>query len=82
MSRFKIVIFLLAVGIAGSVIATAYWYYTRVLGHDTKVRGEIKQLQAQKTTLPDPGVKRFDKAIELLHDNNLMEARAALVEML
>jgi hypothetical protein len=82
MSRFKIVIFLMAVGIAGSIIATAYWYYTRVLGHDTKLQGEIKQLQSQKTTLPDPGVKRFDKAIELLNANNLMEARAGLVEML
>lgn len=82
MSRFKIVIFLMAVGIAGSIIATAYWYYTRVLGHDTKVQREIKQLQAQKTALPDPGVKRFDKAIELLNANNLIEARAGLVEML
>ncbi|QIF02611.1 LysM peptidoglycan-binding domain-containing protein [Roseimicrobium sp. ORNL1] len=82
MSRFKIVIFLMAVGIAGSIIATAYWYYTRVLGHDTKLQGEIKQLQAQKTTLPDPGVKRFDKAVELLNENNFGEARVALVEML
>jgi hypothetical protein len=82
MSRFKIVIFLMAVGIAGSVIAAAYWYYTRVLGHDTKVQKEIKQLQSQKATLPDPGVKRFDRAIELLNENNFTEARAALAEML
>jgi hypothetical protein len=82
MSRFKIVIFLMAVGIAGSVIAAAYWYYTRVMGHDTKVQGEIKELQAQKTTLPDPGVKRFDRAVELLKENNFSEARAALAEML
>ncbi|RBP46165.1 LysM domain-containing protein [Roseimicrobium gellanilyticum] len=82
MSRFKIVIFLMAVGIAGSVIAAAYWYYTRVMGHDTKVQKEIKQLQTQKTALPDPGVRRFDKAVELLNENNFPEARAALAEML
>jgi hypothetical protein len=82
MSRFKIVIFFMAVGIAGSVIAAAYWYYTRVMGHDTKVQKEITQLQTQKTDLPDPGVRRFDKAIELLGENNFMEARAALAEML
>lgn len=82
MSRFKIVIFLMAVGIAGSVIAAAYWYYTRVMGHDTKVQKEIKQLQTQKAALPDPGVRRFDKAIELLNENNYSEARAALAEML
>lgn len=81
MSRFKIVIFLMAVGIAGSTIAAAYWYYTRVMGHDSKVQREIKQLQAQKSALPDPGVRRFDKAIEQLNANDVEGSRAALYEL-
>ncbi len=43
MSRFKILVFLLAVGIAGSVLAAAYWYYTRVLGHESLVQGQISK---------------------------------------
>ena len=82
MSRFKIIVFLLAVGIAGSIVATAYWYYTRVLGHDTQVQREIRQIQNQKSALPDPGVKRFDWAVEMLAADNFDGGRAGLVELL
>lgn len=82
MSRLKIVVFLLAVGIAGSIIATAYWYYTRVLRRDTQRQQEITLLQSQKATLPDPGVKRFERAVEQLGANDFEGGRAALYELL
>ncbi len=82
MSRFKIVVFLLAVGIAGSIIATSYWYYTRVLKRDTTTQKEITQLQKQKANLPDPGVRRFEKAIEQLRSNDLEGGREALYELM
>ncbi|WP_038168155.1 LysM peptidoglycan-binding domain-containing protein [Verrucomicrobium sp. BvORR106] len=82
MSRFKILVFLLAVGIAGSVLAAAYWYYTRVLGHESVVQGQIKNLQGKHTNLPDPGVRRFDEAMELINNSNYTEGRKALYRLL
>jgi len=81
MSRFKILVFLLAVGLAGTVLATAYWYYTRVLGKDDRLSRQIEQLKKAKGNLPDPGIKRFDKAIELLKGDDMDGGRDALYDL-
>ncbi|MEZ0388076.1 MAG: LysM peptidoglycan-binding domain-containing protein [Verrucomicrobium sp.] len=82
MSRFKIFVFLLAVGIAGSVLAGAYWFYTRVMGHESVVQGQIQQIQGHRKDLPDPGVRRFDEAMELIKASNLEDGRKALYRLL
>lgn len=82
MSRFKIIIFLFTLSIAGSIVATAYWFYRNVLGHDNALVSEIKEMQNKKTDLPDPGIRRFEKAAELLESGNLMEGRKALYDLL
>lgn len=82
MSRFKILVFILTIGIAGSVIAGAYWYYTRILGHDSTLESEIQALQHKKTAPPDPGIRRFERAIEIVKEGDLKEGRKALYELL
>lgn len=82
MSRFKILVFFLAVGIAGSVLAAAYWYYTRVLGHESLVQGQISKMQGKQASLPDPGVRRFDEAMEQIKGTNYVEGRKALYRLL
>jgi hypothetical protein len=81
MSRFKILVFILVIGIAGSILASAYWYYTRVLGHDNTVAGQIEQLKGKKNAPPDPGIKRFDKAIEEVKTGDLNTGREALYDL-
>jgi len=81
MSRFKILVFIFAVGIAGSVLASAYWYYTRVLGKDDRLESQIQLLQKKKGNLPDPGIKRFDKAVEQLKSNDLDGGRDSLYDL-
>jgi hypothetical protein len=78
MSRFKILVFLLTLGIAGSIIATAYWFYKNVLGHDDVIATEIKAIQGNKAALPDPGIRRFNDAVELIAEGKLIEGRNAL----
>lgn len=82
MSRFKILLFLLSVGIASGCVAGAWWYYTRVLGHDEIVHGEVKQMQTTKSSLPDASLGRFDKAVAMIREAGPEAARDALYEML
>ena len=82
MSRFKILVFLLTLGIAGSIVATAYWYYMNVLGHDSELASEIKAIQSQKASLPDPGIRRFERAVELISQGEIVEGRNSLYDLL
>ncbi len=81
MSRFKIVLFLVVTSLAAACIAATWWLYTHVIGEDAVVVKQIKQIQVEKKTGPDPSIKRFDKAIEIVRDNT-EEGRDALYELL
>lgn len=83
MSRFKILVFLFAVALVGSIVAASYWFSTRVIGKDNKLETQIHQLQDKsKTQPPDPGIRRFEKAVELIKTGNLEDGRRALYELL
>lgn len=81
MSRFKIVLFLVVTSLAGACVAATWWLYTNVIGEDAIVVKQIKQIQVDKKSGPDPSLKRFDKAVEVLRDNT-EEGRDALYELL
>lgn len=81
MSRFKIVLFLVVTSLAGACVAAAWWLYTHVIGEDAAVVKQINQIQVNKKTGPDPSLKRFEKAVETLHDN-AEQGRDALYELL
>ena len=82
MSRFKIVLFLVVTSLAGACVAAAWWLYTHVIGKDAVV---VKQIHAnpgrQEEPRPDPSLKRFEKAVEILRENT-EEGRDALYELL
>ncbi len=81
MSRFKIVLFLVVTSLAGACVAATWWLYTNVIGEDAVVVKQIRQIQVDKKSGPDPSLKRFDKAVETLRDNT-GEGRDALYELL
>lgn len=82
MSRLKILLFIFVVTLAGAVIAGTYWVYTRVMGHDQVVQKEIRQLEGRKSAPPDPGLKRFDHAVEVLKSGDLTAAHDAFYDLL
>lgn len=82
MNKVKIIVFFLAVGLAGSMITYAYLSYTRVVGKDDKLKEEIHVLQVNKKELPDPGIKRFEGAIEQIRAGDKDGGRDALYELL
>lgn len=82
MNKLKIIVFVFAVGLAGSMITYAYFSYTRVVGTDNKLEAEIHVLQTKKKDLPDPGVRHFENAMEQLSSGNEEGGRDALYELL
>lgn len=83
MNKVKIIVFLLAVGLAGSMITYAYLSYTKVVGADNKLTEEIHVLQTtNKKELPDPGIKRFEAAVEQIRTGDREGGRVALYEVL
>lgn len=81
MWRVKILIFIIAVAAAGACIGTAWWYYTRVIGKDEALHSEIKKMQGNKLAPPDPGIRRFDMAIETIKGGDLDGGREALYDL-
>src|ERR1700749_1168710 len=81
MSRIKILIFLITLGIVSGVFAVAWWVYTRVLYHDDVVKTEIKKMTSNKKDPPDPGLRRFDKAIEVLQSGSVEDGKAQLYDL-
>ncbi len=83
MNKVKIFVFLLAVGLAGSMITYAYLSYTKVVGTDNKLTEEIHVLHTtNKKELPDPGIKRFEAAVEQIRAGDKEGGRMALYEVL
>ena len=81
MSRFKIIVFLMAMGVLAGIFATAWWFYIRVIAPDAEVASELSHMHGKGALPPDPGIKRFEKAIELIQESDLDGGRAALYEL-
>ncbi len=82
MSRFKIVLFLSSLALVAACVAGSWWVYTHVVKTDDVVKTEIKQVQGNKQAPPDPGLHRFDKAVEILRSGEIEAGRDALYELL
>ena len=81
-AQLKLLIFLITVGLMLGSVATAYWFYMRVIRPEMQVKSELEKIQ--KGTLPtiDPGARRFDAAVELIRAGQLDEGREALYLLL
>ena len=78
MARLKILIFLFALAIAVSCVGVAWWFYTRQIARDQEVSLEIKKISGDKKAPPDPGLRRFDLAVETMKGGETDEGRDAL----
>lgn len=81
MSRLKIIVFLMAVGVLAAILATAWWFYIRVIAPDADLQTEIIAMKGKGATPPDPGIKRFDKAVEHIQGSDIEAGRTALYEL-
>jgi LysM repeat protein len=82
MSRFKIIVFLMAMSMLAAIFATAWWFYVRVIAPDAATESQITEMRGRNKPPPDPGIKRFDKAVESIEADDIAAGRSALYELL
>lgn len=81
MYRIKILIFLFTIALVGGVFGGCWWLYSRILNHDDMVKAEIKKESRDKKSPPDPGLRRFDQAIETIQTGSDAEGKTQLFDM-
>jgi hypothetical protein len=84
MARFqiKLLIFLLTMGFAVGCGAVAIWIYEHQIKLPKDITAEIKQMKGKDRKPPDPGLKRFDAAAELIRSNQVDKGKEALGKLL
>lgn len=81
-AQLKLLIFLITVGLMLGSVATAYWFYMRVIRPEMQVKSELEKIQQGDLPMIDPGARRFDAAVELIRVGQLDEGREALYLLL
>lgn len=81
-TQIKLLIFLIALGIMLGCIGMGIWIYQNIFRHDAKITQDIAAMKSPGHPLIDPGAKRFDAAVELVRDGQIMLARDALYNLL
>lgn len=81
-AQLKLLVFLIALGMAGGCVAIAYWIWDNILRREMLVQEDMRSARKNVLAPPDPGAKRFDAAVELIRQNQFAEARDALFKML
>jgi len=81
MYRIKILIFLFTIALVGGVFGGCWWLYTRILNRDDMVKAEISSEQKNKKNAPDPGLRRFEQAIETIQGGSESGGKDQLFDM-
>jgi LysM repeat protein len=84
MARFqlKLLIFLLTMGFAVGCGAVAIWIYEHQIQLPKTIAKEIKEKKSKERKPPDPGLKRFDAAANLISTGKLDDGKEALMNLL
>ncbi len=81
-AQLKLLIFLITFGLMLGSVATAYWFYMRVIRPEMQVKSELDKIKSADLPKIDPGAKRFDAAVALIRERKLDEGREALYLLL
>jgi LysM repeat protein len=77
-AQFKLLLFLMTVGLMLSSMGAVYWYYLRVIRPELRVKSEIAEIKDSKLPAPDPGMRRFEAAVERIRSGDVDGGRDAL----
>lgn len=81
-AQFKLLIFLITVGLAAGCVAMAYWIWVNIIQHEQIVQRDIAEMTSAPPQVLDPGARRFENAIDLIREDQISEGRAALYKLL
>lgn len=80
--QIKLLIFLLTMGFAAGCAAVAVWIYEHQIKMPQDITREIKQLKGKDRKPPDPGLKRFESATDLIRSSQIDAGKDALGKLL
>ncbi len=81
-AQIKLLIFLVTLGLMLGSMATAWWFYLRVMRPEMRAKSEIARIQKSEVPLVDPGARRFEAAVEEIRADHLDKGREALYNLL
>lgn len=80
-TQIKLLIFLITVGLVAGTLAVGFWVYTNILLKESQVEHDIASMKGKDRPRIDPGVRRFDAAVELIKSGKIEEGRDALYKL-
>lgn len=80
-TQIKLLIFLITVGLVAGTLAMGYWVYMNILLKESQVEHDIASMKAKDRPRIDPGLRRFEAAVELIHQGKIDEGRDALYKL-
>ncbi|OYW74317.1 MAG: hypothetical protein B7Z37_18295 [Verrucomicrobia bacterium 12-59-8] len=80
-TQIKLLIFLITVGLVAGTLAMGYWVYMNILLKESQVEHDIASMKAKDRPRIDPGIRRFEAAVELIQQGKIDEGRDALYKL-
>jgi hypothetical protein len=80
-TQIKLLIFLITVGLVAGTLAMGYWVYMNILLKESQVEHDIASMKGKDRPRIDPGIRRFEAAVELIHQGKIDEGRDALYKL-
>lgn len=80
-TQLKILAFLVTVGLVAGSLSVGWWFYMNVLLKESQVEKDIASMKGKDRPKIDPGLRRFDAALELIRDGKVEEGRDALYKL-
>ncbi len=80
--QFTILIAVVALGILGAAIVGVAYFFEQVVKPETVALQTIKQQQRAPDSLPDPGAKEYEAAIEMIKAGEMVTARDRLAYLM
>lgn len=81
-AQFKLLLFLIVMGLFAGVLATGWWLYENILLREQLVEKDLAAMKGKDRPRIDPGARRFDSAIDLIRSGSVAEGRDALYKLL
>jgi hypothetical protein len=81
-AQFKLLLLLIVMGLFAGVLATGLWLYENILLREQMVEKDLAAMKSKDRPRIDPGVRRFDAAIDFIRGGSIAEGRDALYKLL
>lgn len=80
-TQIKLLIFLITVGLVAGTLGMGYWVYTNILLKESQVEHDIASMKGKDRPRIDPGVRRFEAAVDLISHGKTDEGLDALYKL-